>query len=515
MRTDGTTAGLSLPTGITIDSTRVMRFAVLGRNVVGVNAGSRGLFIDPDQNVYPMCLQPPMGPPILASGGAGALTGTYRAAYSFKVKDADGNLLSESPLSPTSAQQTLTAQKLQADFEKSPDSVTTHRAFYRTLTNGSTLLPWFDVDGNTTTRFADDTLDAALATLEAPTQLGAPPGTLPGSRLTLVTEYKGRLWGVGDVDIDDLRFSGAGILYGWPDDYRLPLAPLGNDIYGITGLLRRRDELGVAKRGVLWKIAGDDPDSFEPIKVIDGKGCFAPDSVIVIRDTAYFLGEDGIYTWGPDGVDCVSDKKARAWFASDTYFNRAQYPNAFGKYNPRYHRYELHLAAAGSTDIDRWIEYDLGSGNFFGPHKTGAFTPTFAGTIVDSNNLTVPVMLSSGGHVYTQNRTAFRDDTTAIAGDLISKRHSGDTPDIRKLFQRLAAIIKKQSATGNLQIKASAGTIDQSVTKTYTLDQTLGRQVLDVIGPGEHVQLQFLESTDDLGCEIYGYEIPFYELGQR
>ena len=61
MSTTGTATALTLPTGVTIDSTRVARMAVLDRKVVVVNAPSRSLWIDADGTVRPLGLTPPSG----------------------------------------------------------------------------------------------------------------------------------------------------------------------------------------------------------------------------------------------------------------------------------------------------------------------------------------------------------------------------------------------------------------------------------------------------------------------
>lgn len=515
--TAGVATALTLPANVTIDSTKPARMAVIGRFVVIANAPSRGLFVDTDFNVRPMGLIPPASAPVLSTGASGGLTGTFRGAYTYKVKDSDGNLLAESPMSPVSAQLAIAAKLLTMGYDISPDSAVTHIGLYRTINNGGSdaLFPWIDVESNLLTSFSDDLSDTLLADITAPTELGAPPGTVAGTALTILVEWKGRLWGVGNLDVDDLRFSGAGLLYAWPDDYLLEISPVGADQYGITGIIPRRDELGICKRNIIWKIVGEDPDSFEPVKVVEGKGVFATDSIRVIRDIGYFLAEDGVYTWGPTGVSCVSDDKVRPWFTTDSYFNRALFSSAFAKYNARYHSYELHLAAAGSSSIDRWVSYDITSGEWFGPHKTDEFTPTGAGEIVDANGIAIPVILSSGGFVYQQNQSTFADGASAIAMSAITKAHSGDTPDITKLFKELAVINKAESTSGSLQIGVGLGKTDQATSKSLTADLMDPRQRFPTLGPGRNVRLEFAESTLNQGCEIYGYEIPFHELGRR
>lgn len=518
--TSGAVTSIALPTDVTLDTAKVARMAVLERNVIVVNQPLRGLFIDPDANCYPMGLQPPLSAPVLSTGAAGGLSGTYRAKYSHIIKDRDGNLLSESPLSPASAQVSVTAQYITAKFERSPDSQVTHRRLYRTVTAGEVYFPWFDVEGNTLTQASDDLSDTLLDDIAAPTELGAPPGTLPGTFLSIIAEWKGRLWGVGNIDVDTLLYSGAGSIYAWPEDYTLDISPIGADQYGITGIIPRRDELGICKRNIIWKVVGENPDSFEPIKVVEGKGVYGTDTIKVVRDIGYFLGEDGVYSWGPEGVKSISDDKVRAWFTTDDYFNRSQFPNAFAKYNSRYHSYELHLASAGSTSIDRWVSYDIGTGLWFGPHKTDAFTPTFAGEVIDGNGVMFPVFLASDGYVYIGNQTAFNDQGTAISAIAVTKAHAADTPDITKLFGELGIINKVETTDGALTVAAamgdvSTGTLNPRTTKTFYPQLRDARQRFTVLGPGRAVQLTFTEATLNQGCEIHGYEIPFHELGRR
>ncbi len=518
--TSGSRTAITLPTGVTLDTAKVARMAVIGRNIVVVNQPSRGLFIDPDSNCYPMGLTPPTSAPVLSAGAAGTLSGTFRAKFSFLIKDADGNVLNESPLSPASAQQTITSKYLTAAVERSVDSGVTHRRLYRTVNNGAVYFPWFDIEGNTLTSVSDDLSDTLLDDIAAPTEIGAPPGTMAGTFLSLIAEWKGRLWGVGNIDVDTLVFGDAGSVYAWPEDYNLPISPIGADQYGITGLIPRRDELGICKRQIIWKVVGEDPDSFEPIKVVEGKGVYGTDTIRVIRDVGYFLGEDGVYTWGPDGVKSISDDKVRAWFTTDDYFNRSKFPDAFAKYNSRYHSYELHLAAAGSSAIDRWVSYDIGSGEWFGPHKTDAFTPTFAGEILDGNGVMFPVTLGSDGFIYLGNQTAFADQGVAIAMSAVTKCHSADTPDITKLFKEMAVVNKVQTTDGAATVIAAVGDVSEGAlnpraTKTFYPQLRDARQRFPIIGPGRAVQLTFAEATLNQGFEIHGYEIPFHELGRR
>lgn len=519
VNTSGTATALSLPSGVTVDTSRPARMAVLNKKVVIVNAPSRSIWVDQAGAVKLLGLTAPVSPTVLSGTGSGTLSGSYRARYTYIVKDSNTlELLSESPFSPISASVTIASQYLLASgVGTSPDTITARR-LYRTTTGGSLYFPWGDLDGNTATSFADDIADAKLSLVPAPDELGNAPGMQVGSRMTLIAEWKEHLWGVGDQDVDVLRRSAQGLIYAWPTAGTYNINPVGADQYGITGLIPRRDELGICKRNVIWKMVGTDPDNFELVRVRDskGRGCYAPDSVIVIDDVGYFLGGDGVYSWGPEGVKSISDAQVRNWFASDVYFNRAQYANAFAKYNSKYHGYELHLAATGSSNIDRWVFYDIARKKWWGPHLTSAFTPTAASEIIDADGLITPVIGSSAGHIWKQNQSGFSDGGTAIALSLTSAFHNNGTPDIDKHWGAFSLVSKIQATAGNLQVSLKRGGLDATTAKILTPTQLLDRQRFPPLGDGRMLNITITESTDAQGCELYGYEIdPVHELGRR
>jgi len=520
VNTSGTVVALSLPSGITIDSTRPARMAILDKKIVLVNAPNRSVWIDRLGVIRPLGLRAPVSPVLLSAIGSSTLSGTYKARYTHVVIDPDTlELLMESPMSPLSAAVTPASQFLcAAGVAVSTDTVTARR-LYRTVTGGSAIVfPWGDLNGNLATSYADSLADANLSLVPAPDELGNPPGTQPGSRMTLIREFKGYLWGVGDQDPDTLRRSAYNCVYSWPSAGTFDVQPVCADQYGITGLVSRRDEFGILKRDIVWKIVGSNPDNFEFVKVRDskGRGCFAPDSVVVIDDIGYYLGGDGVYTWGPDGVNSISDEKVRNWFSSDTYFNRSQYPNAFAKYNSKYHGYELHLAAAGSTNIDRSVFFDIARKTWWGPHKTDALVPTACSEIIDSSGVVIPVMGSSAGHIWKQNQTGFIEGTDDIALDLITPFHNDSSPNVEKLWGNFILHSKIQTAAGDMRILVKKGGLDATAAYELSPTQLLDRQIFRTIGNGRLVNLQMLETTASQGCEIYGYEIdPIFEVGVR
>ena len=536
MSVNGVATPLTLPAGITIDQTRRPRMAILGRNVIVVNGVTRSVLVRPDNTCYPLMLAAPSGAPVLAPGAAGGYSGNVQGKYTFIVVDKDtGALILESDFSPASAASGPMTSKLisGSGINWSSDSIVTARRMYRTTTGpGSTYFKWIDVEGNTTagTLVNDDMPDSALGLVAAPTDLGMGPGGTPGSFMTIVCQWKNRLWGVGDTDIDTLRFTADSKAYAWPETYGFSIAPAGGDQYGVTGLAPRRDELGVGKRNYLYKIIGAGSGSaplfdFQVIKVKEGAGAgiWAPDSVVIINDMAYYLGEFGVNRWGPNGVDSMVDGKVRKWFTTDNYFNRSEFPNAFGKYNARYHTYELHLASAGQTQIDRWVSLDITTGGWYGPHKTDKMVPTIGKSYINAGGLEFPIIGAADGYIYVQNQPGYYfDDDTPIAIDWESKYHDGRTPMVEKLFRELSVASKGWGTFGNIVARARAGTLQADGRFTIQRENVMpidgrnDKQTLDGVGQGRYAQIAFIGTSQvDQGCEIYGYEVPFFEIGVR
>ena len=145
MNASGTATALTLPTGVTIDSTRVGRFAIIGRQVVLVNSPSINLVIDPDGTVRPLVPQPPACPPIAAAGASTGLTGAYRVRESFLVLDSGGRVYAESPLGPISNSVTLANQNLSVTGAAlSPSSSVGARREYRTAASGAVYYALLD-----------------------------------------------------------------------------------------------------------------------------------------------------------------------------------------------------------------------------------------------------------------------------------------------------------------------------------------------------------------------------------
>jgi hypothetical protein len=519
----GTIVTLTLPSGVTIDSTRRMRFAILGQKILCTNAVSQNIIVNPvDLSTALATMAAPVTPVTLAAGAGTGLIGTYRVKYSFIQKDGDGNTVNESPLSEfAEISLSNTGLAISAIGLPPSGSPATGRRLYRTVSNGSVFFAMADLDDITTTTYTTTMADAALELLPANPELGNPPGTVPGTYMTLMAVWRNRIWGVGSEpeDIDKLRHTDEDLFYTWSEGNLFLAQPKGEDAYGVTGFLPRRDELIFGKRQRLLKMIGYDESDFEVVVVAEGVGIIAPDTCVVIRDVGYFLSSDGVYAVGPQGVMPLSLDKVDPWFKSDSYFNREQFPNARAHYNPIKDTYELHLAAVNSSNLDRWVAYDIRKKEWLGPHRTAAFTPTAVGLVTDDEGQPRPLVGSTDGILYLMNQSGAADqdssgNATGIAIDWITKFFSGGAPDITHFWDQPTIFTKPQGA-GILILTPFVGDLSASSSTNRNIALTAFRTRLSRFGVGRLLKLRFTHDVENQDVELYGFELPFNEVGRR
>ncbi len=502
---------LTLPTGITLRADVPPRWDVFGRYVILVNTPSEPLTIDASGTVRLLTPKPPRIAPVLTGPNAGGLTGTYRSQMTFVITDAIGNIISESDYSPFSNAVTVAAKSILAsNLDISPDQISARR-LYRTADNGAVYFQWVDLDGNVITSVQDDLSDAGLSLVGAPI-LGTPP------RLTLIADFRGRLWGVGDVDIDHVRYTEAGIQYAWPADNLIEIPSVGSDEFGIVAFIPRREALGVARGNTLVQITGSGAEDentgdidFDVVILSKECGVKSQESVRVFRDVAYFLWKDGVYAWSSEGIRCISDGtpegkgNVRSWFVTDDYFNRASFSQAFAHINSEHPYYRLFLASAGSDNIDSWVDYDINDGTWWGPHSTDEFLPTCAFNRTDENDKDIPV-IGSDDSVYNNQDTRTDGDATAISCSAIGKRHALGEPDQEKYFGQIS-LFGKAFSDGQLSVISRTGNLNETQTLTQYYDMTRNRQRLGRLGHGKHTQIELANAQVGQDVEVFGYEI--------
>ncbi len=508
--TGALSGALTLPSGVQLATNRVPRFAKFKNYVVVVNTPSRPISVDTSGVVRVLTPTAPTTAVALSAGAAGTLTGSYLALQTYLILDSLGNVIAESDFSPLmSAAFTVTNQKLHAAFGLSSDDVSATQ-LYRTTNGGSTYFPWARVDGNVTATYESDSSDESLGEAAA-----AVRGTAPD--LTLIAEWGGRLWGVDRSDVDDLRYTEAGTMYGWSALNTLPIPHVGANAAGITALIPRRNALGVPRLDSFNQVTGSQRTNFAPVTVNGGEkvGCVSQESVAVFNDVAYFLYRDGVYRWNSEGISCITNGRVRSWFTTDTYFNRAMFWRAFAEFDPIALKYRLFLASPGSVYNDRWIEYDLTTDTWWGPHRTDAFTPTCA-VLVQGSNMQEYCMVGSLEGFLSQDQDARNDwGVSPIALSAETQSNEAKQPDYEKYYGELSVFTKEQP--GTLTVTPKVGEIDSATAGTpFSMDMSQGRQRLGRLGRGKTASLVFENAVIDQDVVIYGYEInPVNVVGRR
>lgn len=516
---NGVLSELTLPPGVTLSDQVPPRFCYDDRKVVMVNSPSKPIVIDEQGTIWPLTLESPSDRPTLSGVTAGALTGAYRAKYTNVLTDESGNILSQSDYGAESAQVSITSKKLRlSDLQLSSETISARR-LYRTTTSGAVYFQWMDLDGNVETSVEDDLSDAGLQLAAAPT-LGAAPD------LMLVANHRGRLWGVPRLDGDAVRYAEAGARYAWPSDNRIeiPGGGIGSEglsSRGIVSFLKRREALAVARGHGINEIAGLDSTEFRPITIHDEIGVISHESGATWNDVSIFLADDGVYKWDASGLSSLTDGddkrgKVRAWFTTDDFFNRALFARAFGHINHRRKVYQLYLCGAGFPYITHWVEMDLRTGRWFGPHTTSVFEPTCSAVLSDDNEVFIPLIGGRDGYVWREHLDAYDNVSTGIEFDVEGKTHDDGDPDLDHYFGEMSILGKKQDSSSTMTITPRLGYENDVVDgAAIAYNMRNGRQRLRRIGTAKTMQLRFQHSTASRPVELYGYRIPTHVLGRR
>lgn len=456
---DGTQLPLPLPPGVTVSTYRKVRGAVLNRRILLVNGVSRNIQLNANLIARILTPRPPQSAPTVATGGGGAVTGTYRWRYTFAVTEGE-NVIAESEMSDASADLTLTANQTTVTIATSTDTAVNARRIYRTADGpGDVYYLVAQVSNNSATSYTDNSTDESLELFPAE-DLGSPPGFTEQDRMEMIAVWRDRAWGPSATYPDRLYFSGNRLQYAWPN--YVVVQPEGEDTFGVTGLAPRRDELMVGRRRALWSIVGDTPTRFQAIRRAEGVGIWATDSTVVIRNTLFFLAEDGVYTWGDEGLVCISRLgNVEEWFKSSTYFNPEYFTEAVGVWNQQEDTYDLFLPAAGATVLNRWVSYDIQNRCWYGPHRTAAVTSIGAVVNLEGTDDRIdPYLGADDGALYRMNRATRTDGaSTAITARAEGPHHHEGRPDDTKVWGRLTLHTKEETA-GTLTVERRVGELD-------------------------------------------------------
>lgn len=514
---DGSSVELTVPSTVTVSEDRKPRFDVNGVHAVVVNSVDAPLIVDDSGIMLFLSPEAPAAAPTLGSSvGAGALTGTYQVKYTYAIRNLDGVIVAESGFSP-SASVTVAAKKIavsavslltgltSADYESRYEVV---RRFYRTTNGTSTYFLWYTIEDNTSTLFEDDTSDAGINTLAAQALATVP-------FLSVVASFRDRLFGVDDSENrESLRYSEAGLRWAWPEDNFFIAAQVkGDSQSGITSLMARRDALGIAKSNMLIQLTGTSDNDFRMVTLSTSIGCISHESAAIYRDQWYFLGQDGVYRWNEDGITCISDGKVRSWFTTDDYFDRSEFPNAFATFDGIRKVYKLFLVGIDEEVVDKWVEYDVESGTWWGPHLTSAYEFTSAFQLASHNPLIGEG--TSDGYITVDTPTRSDNADHSIPIDAATAPIRATDPPVTTYFGQLNLEIAAQAA-GQLSVYPTVGEPEAEESAVMERSLRTASESMPRLGYGRFVSLRFVHNVIDQLVQILGFEIdPVNAVGRR
>src|SRR5262245_9538228 len=453
---------LTLPTGVELATDKQPRFAIMNQRVIMVHSPTHSLIIDGLGAVRKLITSAPLTAATVAAGAGTGITGSVNVMVAFATLNGDGSIRTMIPFGPVSNSVTLANQNISVTaLPVSTDAEVNARVIIRNVAGGSVYFEALIVPDNSSTTATLSLTDAALPTLPTDTDTFVPPGSDNVSRARLVCEWKGALWLVSDQldEIDDLVFSRDGEFWKFRLEDALLAPPRGGDAFGATAFLKRRDELGVGRRGRLPKVIGSDPETFEVKEVVEASGPCSQEACQVIRDRAFYLTmEDGVWVWDASGAKCITEGDVHPWFTTDNYFNRSRFPYAKSRINPHGPTFDLCLATVGSDREDTWVSYHINEGKWLGPHETDAFAEIgCAGQVADEDVLKFSLFGDTEGYLWRAERTLMDDDGEAIVLEIIGKHH-GNAVVAKRNWLQPSVTIKAQDS-GTIELFASIGEV--------------------------------------------------------
>jgi hypothetical protein len=191
------------------------------------------------------------------------------------------------------------------------------------------------------------------------------------------------------------------------------------------------------------------------------------------------------------------------------------FSRAFAVFDPVGVAYRLFLCSAGQNTPDRWVEYNLKTGKFYGPHTTDAFTPSCALQVRGTNDQPYPMIGSRDGYL-SQDVETRTDWSLYPIHFKVTLDNDADEHDHEKYFGQFIIQTHKEDG-GTVTITPSVGDLDdETVGDQMEHDLTVARERLDRIGQGKRMTVMIENKEIDRMVTLYGYEVdPVRDVGQR
>lgn len=355
------------------------------------------------------------------SGGAGALTGTYRYYVTY-YNSATGH---ESNPNTTPASFTAAANIIAlTNIPTSADGQVTRRRIYRTTSGGSIFFFLTEIADNATTTYNDNAADSTLSTREVPLDNDVP------EKFKFLEEWDGRIWGVPAASTTELHFSNDRYLT--PSGSGLPeesfsqdnRAYLFKDVQGIKKSPNFNELWVHLQGGQIYAIRPTgDPDDPYVAQIRNSQfSSVAHSSIVNIFNEQWFIDDQArVISIDSSGRARYSSRNVEPHLTGSrgetgVNYARLKYVQAVHYKKGTKNQYRIFLAESGSTNFNRlWcanylqLTTDKSSPVWEKHHITG----TSIGVVKDTNGQ--DVLYTGDANQYVQQQdTGTTFDGTAI-----------------------------------------------------------------------------------------------------
>lgn len=302
---------------------------------------------------YELGLTAPSSAPTVATGAAGALSGTYY--YWVQFVSPTGALSNLSPqsasVSPSSQQVNLTNIPVNADTAEN----VTKRWLYRTVAGGTIPYFLYEIPDNSTTSYTDNAADSTLGE-RAIEEREKPPSGLWG-----FTEYNSFIYGFVPKT-SNLRYSILENPEGWSVFNIEPITP--GDGGFITGL-GRLNQLSIFKERAIDVWFGI-PGLFRRVRKVRGIGAISHRTIKNVElinggDVLFFLSQYGPRFFDEQDIFDIGREIEPIFNRTNEYYQAVpnQLHKAVAEYSPQDHKYFLSIAVNNATENNFLLIYDL------------------------------------------------------------------------------------------------------------------------------------------------------------
>lgn len=376
---------------------------------------------------------------------------------------------------------------------------------------------------------------------QAGTEYAELGGTPP--QVKYVRKHQGRVWAAGDpARPDRIYFTTPGNAEEWNgvgDSGAMDIDPGDGDSSGITAIFPSfRGQLFVAKANALYKIVGDEPNSYKIEMVTAGLGCNSHNSAVAIdMDDIYFQSERGFHSlvltekYGDFEGAFLSSTVQRDYLALD----RLHMPFVQGVWIPALNSVVWNVSRNGTRMDIMWL-YDI---RFKAWYKWTGVNPTALFRVEDATTKIKRAYFGDnvGRLSKTQNVGVYHDYTATVISQKMETPfiYPDNDPATIKGFKKLGVWLKMPAGT-SLTATVRLSGVNETQTLTFTstasgtpklgVDFILGTSTLDADGVlrmtpyalpldgyGSSIQILWSQAVADQYCALFGFWIEWEPAG--